>query len=176
MGPGLVFQLNQKGVGGDTSTEWPFTACWGDRWKGRSFGHTPHKRRILRGYLSRFGTPDSGLGPQGQELLLHSFGGRGPDLDHLDIKHPRVCNHCPTLQVRKLRLKRGEGTCPGSQDKLTLSSALSNWSCQGSFPAPPRCPRGTSKGLNPPPLGALGPRTAYSHAPSAVPCDSPGEG
>lgn len=47
-GTGLVLQLNQKGVGGDTSTEWPFTACWGDRWRGRSSGQAPRGRQILR--------------------------------------------------------------------------------------------------------------------------------
>lgn len=136
--------------------------------------------RFSAGHLSRRGAPDSGLGPQGRGLLLSRPVG-GADLERVNIQHHRVCNHRPTLQARKLRLKRGKGTCPGSHKRAEFEhkptgSVLSNWSFQGSLPPSSTLPPGTSKGLNPPPLGALGPRTAYSHASSELPCDSPEKG
>ena len=62
MGPGLTFQLNQKGVGGDASTQWPSTACWEDRWRGWSLASLLRSARFSRWHL-HFGAPSLGLGP-----------------------------------------------------------------------------------------------------------------
>lgn len=114
MGPSLVFQSNQKGVGGDTSTEWPSTACWGNRWRGQSFGHTPHECQIRCRAPLAFWCCKKDLGPQSRDGSLTELGVLILTISawNLAAQGSRVCNHCPTLQAEN-RLREGKRLSQG---------------------------------------------------------------
>lgn len=86
MGPGLVFQLNQKGVGGMLPPSGHPQPAGGTDGGAGPLATLLRSARFSTGYLLRFGAPNLGLRPQGQWLLLNGAEGEGrPGLNHLNI-------------------------------------------------------------------------------------------
>jgi hypothetical protein len=128
-GTGPVFQSNQKGVGGDTSTEWPSSACWGDRWRGRSSGHAPHQHHVLNRAPSALRCSASGRGP-----LLTRAGGGEPGFSHPNRSMTHTDNPgsrtqglqpMPVLQMEN-RLREGKQLAQGHRAKLEFEYRLPN--------------------------------------------------